>query len=82
MSRLAASGFRDLSRLASGNPEMSRDICLTNKEPILHWIDEFLKELGEFRRLVSEDGKELEQAFLRVREGRERWLRGMEGERI
>ena len=82
MSRLAASGFRDLSRLASGNPEMSRDICITNKEPILRGIDEFLKELGEFRRLVSEDGKELEQAFLRAQEGRERWLRGMEGERI
>jgi len=82
MSRLAASGFRDLSRLASGNPEMSRDICITNKEPILRGIDEFLKELGEFRRLVSEDGKELGQAFLRAQEGRERWLRGMEGERI
>ena len=74
MARLAAGGFRDLSRLASGNPEMSRDICLTNKGPILRWIDEFLKELGEFRRLVSHDGKELEQAFLRAREGREKWL--------
>lgn len=82
MARLAASGFRDLSRLASGNPEMSRDICITNKEPILHWIDEFLKELGEFRHLVSENGKELEQAFLRAREGREKWLQGMEREGI
>lgn len=80
MARLAAGGFRDLSRLASGNPEMSRDICLTNKGPILHWIDEFLEELGEFRRLVSEDGKELERAFLRVREERQRWLQGMERE--
>ena len=78
MSRLAASGFRDLSRLASGNPEMSRDICITNKEPILRGIDEFLKELGEFRRLVSEDGKELEQAFLGTRERRERWLQHRE----
>ncbi len=78
MAAVAASGFRDLSRLASGSPEMSRDICLTNKEPILHWIDEFITELGEFRRLVSEEGKELEQAFIEARERRERWLQQRE----
>ena len=76
MAKLAASGFGDLSRLASGSPEMSRDICLTNREPILRWIDEFSKELGELRRLVSEGGDELEEAFLRAREGRQRWLQG------
>ena len=78
MATLAATGFRDLSRLASGNPVMSRDICLTNREPILHWIDEFITELREFRRLVSEEGKELEQAFLGARERRERWLQHRE----
>lgn len=78
MARLAATGFRDLSRLASGSPEMSRDICLTNREPILRWIDEFIKEMEEFRRLISEDGKELEKALLRAREERERWLQEME----
>jgi len=81
MARLAASGFRDLTRLASGNPEMSRDICLTNKEPILRWIDEFITELREFRRRISEEDKELEQIFLGAREQRERWLRQMGKER-
>jgi len=78
MARLAATGFRDLTRLASGNPEMSRDICLTNKEPILHWVDKFITELSEFRRLVSEGGEELEQVFLKAREQRERWLQERE----
>lgn len=78
MARLAAGGFRDLSRLASGSPEMSRDICITNKGPVLHWVDKFLEELGEFRRLVSEDGQQLEQAFFQAREGRQRWLQGTE----
>ena len=81
MARLAATGFRDLTRLASGNPKMSGDICLTNKEPILRWIDEFITELGEFRRLISEEDKELEQTFLGAREQRERWLQQMERER-
>lgn len=31
---IAASGFRDVSRLASGDPRMHRDICLSNKEHI------------------------------------------------
>ena len=75
MAKLAATGFRDLTRLASGSPEMSRDICLTNKEPILRWLDEYIHELERFRRLVSEGGDGVEEAFMREREAREGWLR-------
>lgn len=83
MARLAASGFRDLTRLASGDPRMSRDICLTNREPILHWIDDYIEEMRALRRLVSEGGvkggagesEKLEEAFMRAREEREGWLR-------
>ena len=77
MAKLAATGFRDLTRLASGSPEMSRDICLTNKEPIIRWIDEYIQELERFRRLVSEGGEELEEAFVRARKAREGWQRGL-----
>jgi len=86
MARLAASGFRDLTRLASGDPRMSRDICLTNREPILHWIDGYIEELSMLRRLVSQGSakddvgewggsEKLEEAFKRAREEREGWLR-------
>ena len=75
MAKLAATGFRDLSRLASGNPRMSRDICLSNREPILRWLDEYIEELRELRCLVSQGGEELEQAFIRARDEREGWLR-------
>lgn len=83
MARLATSGFRDLTRLASGDPRMSRDICLTNREPIIHWIDDYIEEMRELRRLVSEGGvkggggesEKLEEAFMRAREEREGWLR-------
>lgn len=86
MSRLAASGFRDLTRLASGDPRMSRDICLTNKEPILHWIDGYIEELSVLRQLVSRgsakddvgehgESEKLEDAFKRAREERKGWLR-------
>lgn len=75
MSKLAARGYRDLSRLASGNPGMSRDICLTNQEQIVYWIGRYIEELGEYRRLIGEDSEELGKAFARAREARERWLR-------
>jgi prephenate dehydrogenase len=75
MSRLAATGYRDVSRLASGDPLMGRDICLTNKEPILHWLDDYIEELKRLRSLVNRGGGELEQAFVRAREAREKWLR-------
>lgn len=62
---------------------MSRDICLTNREPILRWIDDYIEELRALRRLVSEGGvkggggesEKLGEAFMRAREIREGWLR-------
>ena len=86
MSRLAASGFRDLTRLASGDPRMSHDICLTNREPIIRWIDSYIGELNTLRHLVNQGGmhgdgvgdegsEKLEDAFQRAREEREDWLR-------
>jgi prephenate dehydrogenase len=77
MATLAASGFRDLSRLASGDPMMSRDICLTNREPLTRWIDDYIDELRALRYLINEGGEidRLEEAFIRVRKERERWLR-------
>ncbi len=75
MARLSATGFRDVTRLASGNPEMSRDICLTNQEGIVRWLDAFMEELGRYRRLIAEGGEELGKEFVHIWEARERWLR-------
>jgi prephenate dehydrogenase len=75
MSKLAATGYRDLSRLASGNPEMSRDICLTNRDNITNWIDRYIEELRRFRRLIATGDEELMKAFVHAQELRQRWLR-------
>lgn len=74
MSRLAAGGYRDVSRLASQDARMNRDICLTNRENILFWIDEFAKEMARFRQLVSEGSDELEKTFLFAQQARKAWL--------
>jgi prephenate dehydrogenase len=75
MAKLAAGGYRDISRLASGNPEMNRDICITNKGKIVYWIDCYIDELLRYRSLVAEDGAELLKALIQAREAREKWLR-------
>jgi prephenate dehydrogenase len=75
ISKLASNGFRDVSRLASGNPEMSRDICLTNQAGLIHWIDLFINELHDFKDLIQEGGERpLGRAFDDAWEARDRWL--------
>ena len=49
LTTLAAGGFRDMSRLAAGSPTMYRDICVTNKEEILNWLDALALELNNIR---------------------------------
>jgi len=74
MSRLAASGYRDLTRLASGNPEVNAHICLTNRQAIIHWIDEFSKELDRYRQLVGAREEHLEEALAEANKARQKWL--------
>jgi len=74
MSKLAASGYRDLTRLASGNPQVNAHICLSNRKAILHWIDEFSRELGRYRRLVDVGDNHLEEALAEANRARQQWL--------
>jgi prephenate dehydrogenase len=80
MSKLAASGYHDLTRLASGNPEVNAHICLSNQEAILHWIDKFSQELERYRQLVTTGDKGLEQALTDANKARQKWLNKMQQE--
>lgn len=53
MSRLASSGFRDTTRLASGDPTMYHDIGLTNREAILSWLDAYSQQLQALRQFLA-----------------------------
>ena len=74
MSRLAASGYRDLTRLASSDTRMLGDICRTNQQNILCWIDDFIAELTKLRQMVNEDSVELERLLTQAKEARQKWL--------
>ena len=81
IAQLASSGFRDLSRLASGDTVMHRDISITNREPIISWLDSYIRELYEIRNLLKdEDGPDLAAVgglFEHAHQERARWLAGV-----
>ena len=80
IAQLASSGFRDLSRLASGDAIMHRDISITNREPIVSWIDSFIRELYEIRNMLKDesgpDPAAVGELFEHASEERDRWLAG------
>jgi prephenate dehydrogenase len=75
---LAAGGFRDTTRVASGSPDLWRDICLMNREPVLAMLKAYLKEVEGVRDAIERgDGGALFDAFSRARASRDR-VRGGE----
>jgi prephenate dehydrogenase len=71
---LASSGFRDLTRLASGDPQMGHDIFLTNREAAVHWIDRMVEELRRYRDLLESDTEGLLEALARAKMDRDDFL--------
>jgi prephenate dehydrogenase len=70
---LAASGFRDVTRLAAGSPEMYRDICLTNSEALTRSLDEYIATLTTFRNSVAARDPHLNDLFGRAQQLRQQW---------
>lgn len=75
MAVLAASGFRDVSRLASGDVLMHRDICTTNRAALIRWINDTVGFLLEMREhLEHEDEAAIETLFAHAQKIRDAWL--------
>lgn len=60
---LAAGGFRDLTRTASGSPIMSRDMVITNKEALLSAAADLKERLSVLLDLLDEPDGLLEAAM-------------------
>ncbi|HYL42655.1 MAG TPA: prephenate dehydrogenase/arogenate dehydrogenase family protein [Ktedonobacteraceae bacterium] len=70
---LAAGGFRDATRLAGGNPEMYRDICLTNAEALTRWLNEYIRSLSTLRDRIAEHDRSLDETFAKAQQLRQQW---------
>lgn len=77
---LAAGGFRDTTRVASGDPEMWRDIFISNREQVLDMLDRFDDVLTSLRKAtVMGDGDDLIAALSQARDIREQLPRHRQG---
>lgn len=69
--RMAAGGFRDMTRIASSKPDIWLDICRANRDAIVATLDDFIAGLIDLRGTVDkEDTDGLERLLLRAREAR------------
>ena len=64
VTEMAAGGFRDITRIASSNPHMWRDILKQNRSMLLTLLDDWMKEMEQVKLLVEKgDGHELFDYF-------------------
>ena len=71
---LCATGFRDTTRIASGSPEMWRDIVLANRKNVAQSVDAFIAELKKFQAALKQnDAAAVEQFFTRGKKRRDHW---------
>ncbi len=69
--RLAAGGFRDMTRVAAGHPGIWPDVVAENQDAILAALDRLTARLGELRTIVAEqDRSKLLELLQRAREAR------------
>ena len=53
--RLAAGGFRDITRIASSSPVMWKDILLHNREILIELLDQWQEEMNEVKTLLENE---------------------------
>ena len=70
--RYAAGGFRDFTRIASSDPVMWRDVCLSNATALGELIAQYQQELDQIAAAIREqDADELLKLFSRAKSERD-----------
>jgi prephenate dehydrogenase len=71
---LCANGFRDTTRIASGSPEMWRDIAVANRKNLNKALETFIRELKNFQSTLNRgDEKSAEKFFKKGKQRRDAW---------
>lgn len=70
--RFAAGGFRDFTRIASSDPTMWRDICLSNREAVLVMMERYQKEMAVLKTAIeNNDSDALYKLFSQAKSARD-----------
>jgi prephenate dehydrogenase len=71
---LCANGFRDTTRIASGSPEMWRDIALANRQNLSQALDSFIDDLKSIQRALKDgDSCAIAAFFEQAKQRRDQW---------
>lgn len=64
---LAAGGFRDITRIASSDPVIWRDILLSNRDVVMPLLEDWNREIATFAELLEQrDGEGIADQFRRA----------------
>lgn len=70
--KLAAGGFRDITRISSSSPEMWENICLTNQDCIIEFLDEYIERLEDIKAHIKNgDAKAINDFFASAKKYRD-----------
>ena len=81
ISRLAGSEFRDITRLASNDPEDSANASLANPDALVDWLGRIIDVLSMYRDQINDKSGELTDNFENAWEERAKWEAGVLEER-
>jgi len=69
VTKFAAGGLRDFTRIAASDPVMWRDVCLKNKDAVLDVLGRFTEDLTALQRAIRRGQADvLHDSFNRTRE--------------
>lgn len=70
--KYAAGGFRDFTRIASSDPVMWRDICLSNSDAILAMMQNYQQQIDELKHCIEQgDGESILALFKAAKDARD-----------
>ncbi|HXL36139.1 MAG TPA: prephenate dehydrogenase [Ktedonobacteraceae bacterium] len=70
---VAEKSMQDMTRMTNNDPEVYRDICLTNSEALSRWLSEYIRALNSFRNQLILHDSNLTQTFLKSKKLHEQW---------
>lgn len=72
MAKCSATGFRDTTRIASGDPVLGIDMFTTNKKSVLKMLKAFKRSLSNIEKMVKEGNPEkIREELLRAKQFRD-----------
>jgi prephenate dehydrogenase len=73
--KIASTGFRDTTRIGSGDPDLWREIFLANKDAVAQSLDQYIQALTQFKAdLLASNAPAIHKTLADAKSTRDQWL--------